>query len=228
MISLTNLIPSPSFEGSGWSGGSYSTARAMDGTRSLQINGSSGSPEALANTTANIQLNNQHLYYARVYGYQTTKTGGDATPGFYWPIAEPNFNDSIPLGPAGQWNLYSAVNNRKSFGNGGYQFRIDFNNKNQAGTIWYDCCMLIDLTAGFGAGNEPDKEWLDQNIPYFAGTTTLDIIIGKIVIIESASIVPNPANMNTQATLTVNVREETKVLAPEPWYANEIYSGEAS
>jgi hypothetical protein len=36
-----------------------------------------------------------------------------------------------------------------------------------------DNLILIDLTAAFGAGNEPTKEWCDANIPYFEGSTTI-------------------------------------------------------
>ena len=172
-ITLTNLIPSPSMEGSGWSGGTYSTSYAYDGQYSMRLDGTASTPEVTANTTAAIALNPSHIYYARVYGYQTTKSAG--TVGFYWPIAEPNFQEGIPLGDAGKWNLYSGRNGRSSFSSGSYQLRLDFNNSNVAGTIYFDGCMLIDLTAAFGAGNEPTKEWLDTYIPYFAGTRSFDI-----------------------------------------------------
>ena len=33
--------------------------------------------------------------------------------------------------------------------------------------------MIVDLTDAFGEGNEPDKAWCDENIPYFTGTITL-------------------------------------------------------
>jgi len=35
--------------------------------------------------------------------------------------------------------------------------------------------MLIDLTACFGSGNEPTKEWCDANIPYFLNSTTITV-----------------------------------------------------
>ena len=41
--------------------------------------------------------------------------------------------------------------------------------------IYTDALVLVDLTATFGAGNEPDKEWCDKNIGYFEG----EIIIYK-------------------------------------------------
>ena len=39
--------------------------------------------------------------------------------------------------------------------------------------VYIDSVVLIDLTATFGSGNEPDKEWCDKHINYFDGTTTI-------------------------------------------------------
>ncbi len=36
-----------------------------------------------------------------------------------------------------------------------------------------DALIIIDLTATFGSGNEPDKAWCDSHINYFDGTTTI-------------------------------------------------------
>lgn len=103
MITLTNLIPSPSMEGNGWNG-TYSTEHSYVGTRSLKMSGASGSAETTCSATASIPLIPSHTYYARVYGYQDSKTNGAAV-GFYWPIAEPNFNDNLPVGDAGKWKF---------------------------------------------------------------------------------------------------------------------------
>ena len=109
-------------------------------------------------------LNPSHIYYIRVETYQETKV---EDIDIYWPIAEPSFL-SGQSGPAGQWNLISAVNNRSNFSEGYYSLRLDFNNNEQNGDIYFDGLMLIDLTADFGAGNEPDKAWCDANLPYFS------------------------------------------------------------
>lgn len=175
---LTNLLPAGDFEGSGWSGATYSTAHAYSGTRSMQCVGTAGSAEDTHNTTANIALNNTHQYYASIYGWQDTKTNG-ARVGFYWPVAEPSFNDNLPIGEAGRWNRYSAINNRSSFSNGSYPFRVDWNNNGVAGTIYFDGCMLIDLTAEFGAGNEPTKEWCDDHIRFTAGGQVCAFVDGN-------------------------------------------------
>ena len=139
------------------------------GSYSLKISAQRTSTEATCtlypkNENAIFHLNPAHIYYIRVETYQETKVGDTD---IYWPIAEPSFL-SGQSGPAGQWNLISAVNNRNNFSEGYYPLRLDFNNNTQAGIMWFDGLMLIDLTADFGAGNEPDKAWCDANLPYFS------------------------------------------------------------
>lgn len=111
-------------------------------------------------------LTPSHKYYARVEVYQETKAG---TVDIYWPINEPSFFSGLS-GPAGQWNMLSAVNTRDKFPAGNYQMRIDYNNQANAASMWFDGLMLVDLTATFGAGNEPDKAWCDANIPFTDST----------------------------------------------------------
>ena len=139
------------------------------GSYSLKISAQRTSTEATCtlypkNENAIFHLNPAHIYYIRVETYQETKVGDTD---IYWPIAEPSFL-SGQSGPAGQWNLISAVNNRNNFSEGYYPLRLNFNNNTQAGIMWFDGLMLIDLTADFGAGNEPEKAWCDANLPYFS------------------------------------------------------------
>ena len=114
-------------------------------------------------------LTPSHKYYARVEVYQETKAG---TVDIYWPINEPSFFSGLS-GPAGQWNMLSAVNTRDKFPAGNYQMRIDYNNQANSASMWFDGLMLVDLTATFGAGNEPDKAWCDTNIPFTTSSTTV-------------------------------------------------------
>ncbi len=41
----------------------------------------------------------------------------------------------------------------------------------KTGTVYIDEIMIVNLTEVFGSGNEPDKEWCDNHIDYFEGTT---------------------------------------------------------
>ena len=40
-------------------------------------------------------------------------------------------------------------------------------------SIGADNLLIIDLTQTFGEGNEPSKEWCDEHIKWFDGTTTI-------------------------------------------------------
>ena len=139
------------------------------GSYALKLTGTSSTAEVVhtlipKNENSIFHLIPSHIYYIRVETYQETKVG---TTDIYWPIAEPSFL-SGQSGPAGQWNLISAVNNRNNFSESYYPLRLDFNNNTQTGLMWFDGLMLIDLTADFGAGNEPNKAWCDANLPYFS------------------------------------------------------------
>lgn len=139
------------------------------GSYALKLTGSSSTTEVTytlvpKNENSIFHLIPYHIYYIRVETYQEAKVGDTD---IYWPIAEPSFL-SGQSGPAGQWNLISAVNNRSNFSEGYYPLRLDFNNNSENGDMWLDGLMLIDLTADFGAGNEPDKAWCDANLPYFS------------------------------------------------------------
>lgn len=111
-------------------------------------------------------LNPSHDYYIRVETYQEAEYSG-GTIDIAWPVSAPLFL-SEQLGQIGQWNLVSAVNGRGAFSEGYYPLGISLHGNGQNSAVWFDGLMLIDLTADFGAGNEPDKAWCDANLPYFS------------------------------------------------------------
>lgn len=169
MPKLTNLLSNGDFENTGWSGGSYDTAHALFGAYSYKMTGTASTAEVLANHSGNISMVSGHIYYVRWYVYHE---GAPGSTGCYFGIWEPSMQDGMPLGPAGQWNRISIRNSRPQSGSQGIRF--DYNNGNQAGVVWFDGAMLIDLTAAFGSGSEPSKEWCDANIPDFTDTATVD------------------------------------------------------
>ena len=109
-------------------------------------------------------LNPSHTYYVRAETYQEYRHGSIE---IYWPIAESSFL-SARNGRDGQWNLVSDVNNRSNFSEGYYPMQLVCDHESFTEPTWLDGLMLIDLTADFGAGNEPDKAWCDANLPYFS------------------------------------------------------------
>lgn len=178
MISITNMLPQ--IDGtSGFTSG-YSIASGTEyykyGKPSLKIIATDSNSEATATSIGEYHLIPDHVYYARVEIFQETKVGG---AGMYWPVAEPSFFGGKPVSAVKTWTIVSVIANRPSSDSDfatekDAKFRLDFDNGKVAGNMWFSGVMLIDLTASFGTGNEPTKEWLDANIPYFTGTKKFD------------------------------------------------------
>lgn len=101
-----------------------------------------------------------------------------ATFDWYWPIAEPSAVSGLKAsGDANTWIRLSAVFDRTSFTDGSYPCRWDYNNDNGSNVpVRLSSCMLIDLTAAFGAGKEPSKEWLDSHIQNFSDAPSVQYI----------------------------------------------------
>ena len=93
----------------------------------------------------------------------------------YWPIAEPLVGIAkVDKTKLNQWQRLSWRNVRSNWNdNQTAQFRFDFQDMASNTMAYIDDAMLIDLTAAFGAGNEPTQSWCDTNIEYFAGNTTI-------------------------------------------------------
>lgn len=181
-ISLTNLCPAINGingfnikSNSGTATGESSTTHIKYSEQSLKLNiNDTSTSEVYAISTTTLPLNSEHIYYARIEAYQETKFGAAE---LYFPIAEPQmFN--LATGDVGKWNMYSVVKERSSFTAGNYTFRLDFNRERSTettGSIWYDGWMIVDLTEAFGAGNEPEAVWCDENIPYAVGDFSIEL-----------------------------------------------------
>ena len=169
---LTNIVPNSSFEkDSDWkltSLSSYDSSMFYIGNRSLRQGANdTGTPVVPNNIPTPIA---GHKYYGRV----SVRSAG--------PL---NNSD-------GRFELYNADETGKLFTFNGFygnypewttisnildvtevnanSFIIRCFVVNSASNVYFDGLMIIDLTACFGAGNEPTKEWMDENIPWFTGT----------------------------------------------------------
>ena len=73
------------------------------------------------------------------------------------------------------WKKHSVLYNNESYSS--LKARIAFGGNPSGTTIgdyyFVDDVIVVDLTETFGAGNEPSKEWCDDNITYFDGTTKI-------------------------------------------------------
>ena len=221
-ISLTNIIPNSSFEQStDWSGISYDTTEAYQGARSSKLSGTTVTTTGQVSTPIV-----GHKYYGRSY----IKSQGNIQPAdcrFEWFAGDGaglNFVFAWNQGDFPDWTMQSAIVSVDAVNGTSYIIRNFV--VNAVNPCWTDCLMIVDLTAAFGAGNEPDKAWCDENIPYFNGTADFDFYVVSIPQILSASFSVNPANMNQPTVLSVQINEVTKMLEPSPFYSSEIYSGE--
>ncbi len=127
-------------------------------------------------TSASHKLIASHKYYISFKVRFAAATQG--TCDWYWPVAEPCAAQNMAFNVAAEtWVRLSAVFERTSFSNGSYPCRFDYNNTDRKNTpFWFTSCMLIDLTAAFGAGLEPSKEWLDKHITAFSDTPTVQYV----------------------------------------------------
>jgi len=124
-----------------------------------------------------------HKYYGRC-SYMTDGGGFSCADGrfeYYYSDA-PNglmvFQSAVNNDTSGKVIVESSIQSISEDITGGatmWTFRNFVVNGTQA--VYRAHPLLIDLTAAFGSGNEPTKEWCDANIPNFIGT--LDFNYGK-------------------------------------------------
>ncbi|WP_051931540.1 hypothetical protein [Clostridium sp. KNHs214] len=114
-----------------------------------------------------------------------------------------DYADSIEIGiegarvscadvPTNIWKRYSVIS---SFNNSNavtfYQRILNWSSEKK---IKFKEMLCIDLTAMFGTGNEPTKEWCDANIKWFDGIKSVGEVEGNKI--EALSCGKNLANFN--------------------------------
>lgn len=173
--SITNLATYGDMESS-WGN---DTTHVKSGKKSLKLTGTASTSEITNAMPGTVPLDPTHKYYFRMSTYtEDSALSNGAGVGMYWPIAEPGMDWQYRFRNAdlGKWVTTSWTSKRSSWSAGSYQMRVDFDNSNIAGSCWFDEVMIVDLTAGWGSGSEPTKEWCDSNLPFFMGTIKLAIL----------------------------------------------------
>lgn len=166
---LTNIIPNSGFEQStSWSNVVYDTAEFYQGSRSSKLGPGTVVTTSTQVTTPIIG----HKYYGRSY----IKSQGDIQPQdcrfelYAGDGAGLNFVFAWNQGNFPDWTMQSSIVTVNAVNGTSYTIRNFV--VSAVNPCWTDCLMIVDLTAAFGAGNEPDKAWCDANIPYFDGQYT--------------------------------------------------------
>lgn len=149
------------------------TITPEDGARySVKITPTSSGEVTL--TSGNYPLYASHKYYLSFK--VRFETSVNTTFDWYWPVAEPAAVSGLRVNStANTWTRVSAVFDRTSFSDGSYPCRFDYNNEGNV-AVWFTSCMLVDLTASFGAGKEPSKEWMDKHVTAFADSQKVQYI----------------------------------------------------
>lgn len=178
-VTLTNLVAN---SGKGWFPATrgncswqLSSITPGDGAASSLKIIPSGAGEVTL-TSASHKLIASHKYYITFKVRFAATTQG--TCDWYWPVADPCAAQNMAFNvPAETWVRLSATFGRTSFSDGNYPCRFDYNNMDGKNTtFWFTSCMLIDLTACFGVGKEPSKEWMDKYVTTFADSQKVPYI----------------------------------------------------
>lgn len=170
-VTLTNIMAN---DGKGWFSASLSnctwqlsTITPGDGAASsVKVVPSSAGECTLTSGKRNLIASHKYYISFKIrFGISTT-----GTCDWYWPVAEPCASPNMTFDArALGWTRVSAVFDRTSFSDGSYPCRFDYNNTDGKNTtFWFTSCMLFDLTAAFGAGLEPSKDWMDKHVTAFA------------------------------------------------------------
>jgi hypothetical protein len=133
-------------------------------TGCLSLVGTSGSAEVTWSSSGTYTLDSTHTYYFSAKVYYPDSVNGSFD--FYWPISEPCSLSGQTVTVAKAWKRISGVFTRTDFASGAYQCRFDYNNQSGTVAAYVSGMTLVDLTAAFGSGSEPDKDWCDTVIPY--------------------------------------------------------------
>lgn len=177
---LANADPKKGPSGTGWA---YSESRICPDGYSDCSYAAKGSGAELTRpigdstgTEIKPTLNNTHKYYFAAWLYQNSQNGSFD---FYWPVAEPSVISGATA-VSGQWTKVSAVVNRSSFSSGSQSCRIDYNNPSSE-YLYISGLVLVDLTATFGSGTEPDKAWCDEHIAFSRNAQTVSRSVARLV-----------------------------------------------
>lgn len=204
---LTNLISDPYFTNSGWKAHAnltYSTVKSggTNPTGLFKSDEDTGSKlgqvvatatmEAQLRTTTNISRTSGHKYFFSFYKYQKdylcqVNAHMTVSNSYFGNDIGSSITERSPVARIGEWVRYSGINTVTStttapFHIGLYGYT---NSPTESGTMitgrtaWYTGAMLVDLTATFGAGNEPTNKWCEANLPFFETSFTYENWVPK-------------------------------------------------
>lgn len=197
---LTNLLTNGNFatgSTSGWSANngptvsvvSVSTDSVLAGAGALLpaatyaakiVNGSSQYGQLVQNVSGT----SGHKYYFRasMVKPENTKSGGIQLQLAASPYTSYGSNTSTTSWTS--WETISCIALVESTATLGACLDVNRTDSTSGATGYFTNVLLVDLTASFGSGSEPDLDWCDSNISYFSGSVDQDG--NEVVIITPA------------------------------------------
>ena len=176
---ITNMIKNGDFEkdAANWelSGASITSDEKYSGGKSLMLspNTTAMSTQTLSSTAPVLN----HKYYGSIM-YKTASGLTAADNRFEWYNTDNS--DALMVfankkDTQGKWERLSGIGQITSTSYLDKSWYVRNFMVNATTNSYVDEVMIVDLTETFGAGNEPTKEWCDENINYFEGTTIIKV-----------------------------------------------------
>ena len=168
---LRNLLSNSGFEDNTitYNNGEYDINLKKSGLNSFKLNLQTDHVSLQHN---GVNITNTHKYYIsqnvyskiNITNFTTDTSGINGLYGFESANMTQALNENIE---ENKWTKQSAIlTANKNSSNSKYVFKIN----NISNAINIDDILVIDLTATFGSGNEPDLSWCDANLKYFEDT----------------------------------------------------------
>ena len=176
---ITNMVKNGDFEkdAANWelSGASITSDEKYSGGKSLMLspNTTAMSTQTLSSTAPALN----HKYYGSIM-YKTVSGLTVTDNRFEWyntdnPDALMVFANKKDT--QGKWERLSGIGQITSTSYLDKSWYVRNFMVNATTNSYVDEVMIVDLTETFGAGNEPTKEWCDENINYFEGTRIIKV-----------------------------------------------------
>lgn len=221
MATLRNLVPNGSFERTGeWSGITYGTEHALFGVRSQKF--PSGGTY-IATCPMPLPVVN-HVYYGRHY----LRSEGNNAPAdcrFEWFAGDGpglNFVFGWNRGNWPAWGMESSVVKVTAVKASSFVCRSFV--VNSTAPMWTDGLMILDLTAAFGAGKEPDKAWCDAYLPFFEDS--LEVTAVEREEVAAVTLTPNPVQQSASLKVSVTMESGTAWAVPYWYLSGDVFAGE--
>ena len=164
---IPNLVNYKLGDETGWSGGWVRTKYTRVDKAARLLSGTTRIPEYTSSHADLAYMTNGHVYYTGLYSLQEEAvTSVTQSLDIYIPVAESSLmSNSVLPKTTYQWYKHSRISTYTQT-TGLQTGRVDYNNQNVDGQVWCTDFWIVDLTAYFGSGNEPTKEWCDKYLEY--------------------------------------------------------------